>query len=193
MNDQFMAGSDILVAPVLAEGRTRRKVYLPAGEWYDFWTGKRFKGGTTIDAQAPLETVPLYVRAGAVVPFWPEMKHTGEIPVPPVTFKIYPDENGAASGVLYEDDGETTGYASGIYRRTRVKVTGGAGAIRIETACEGSYAPAGALWSFEIEARKVSAAELDGRPLPAGALKREDGRAAVTIAADGRPHVLVLR
>jgi len=193
MNDQFMAGSDILVAPVLAEGRTQRKVYLPAGEWYDFWTGKRFKGGTTIDAQAPLETVPLYVRAGAVVPFWPEMKHTGEIPVPPVTFKIYPDENGAASGVLYEDDGETTGYASGVYRRTRVKVTGGAGAIRIETACEGSYAPAGALWSFEIEARKASAAELDGRPLPAGAFKREGGRAAVTIAADGRPHVLVIR
>ena len=120
IDDEFMVGSDLLVAPILKPGSTGRLVYLPAGTWFDYWTGQQLAGGRMIRAEAPLETVPLYVRGGAIIPMGPEMNYVGEKPADPITFDIYPDAQGNASTSLYEDDGVSPAYRNGAERRTVV-------------------------------------------------------------------------
>ncbi|MEW6736998.1 MAG: TIM-barrel domain-containing protein [Acidobacteriota bacterium] len=123
IDDQFMIGNDLLVAPILAANQTSRLVYLPAGNWFDYWTGKLYSGRTMIRVQAPLEVVPIFVRAGAIIPMWPEMNYIGEKPINELSFDIYPDDNGQANTTLYEDDGTSPAYQQGIYRRTAVKLS----------------------------------------------------------------------
>jgi alpha-glucosidase len=122
LDDQFMIGTDLLVAPVVKPDVTSRLVYLPRGVWYDYWTGKSYAGGTAHRVEAPLETVPMFVRGGAIIPLGPEMNFTGEKPLSPVTFAIYPDEKGSATVTLYEDDGLSPEYRRGVFRRTTINV-----------------------------------------------------------------------
>src|SRR2546423_889335 len=84
LDDQFMVGKDLLVAPILKPDVTRRLVYLPAGTWYDYWTNKRYVGGTTVNVEAPLETVPMFVRGGAIIPVGPSLNYVGEKPADPI-------------------------------------------------------------------------------------------------------------
>jgi alpha-glucosidase len=115
--DQYLWGRDILVAPVTAPDTESRKVYLPEGEWYDFWTNRKIKGGRTIVAASPLDTLPLFVRAGAIIPMGPDRMRTGGA-FEELTLAIYPDEAGNASFTLYEDDGETVAYKQGNFALT---------------------------------------------------------------------------
>ena len=118
LDDEFMIGDDILVAPVVKPDVTQRLVYLPKGVWYDYWTNKKYQGGTTITVEAPLETVPMFVRGGAIIPTGPDLKYVGEKPFDPITFNIYPDDKGSASVTLYEDDGISPAYKQDGFRRT---------------------------------------------------------------------------
>ena len=114
IGDEFMFGPSLLVAPVTDQGAIVRDVYLPAGsEWYDFWSGKRFEGGQTIHRAAPLAVLPLYVRAGSILPLGPEEEYVGQHPSAPIELRIYPGADGDAS--LYSDDGLTYGYEKGQY------------------------------------------------------------------------------
>lgn len=89
VNDEFMFGPSILVAPVTDSGADSREVYLPEGaDWYDFWTGKQLSGGSTIIRQTPLEIMPLYVRAGTILPMGPESDYSDEYPSAPITLRI---------------------------------------------------------------------------------------------------------
>jgi alpha-D-xyloside xylohydrolase len=102
----------MLVNPVTEAGATSRSVYLPAGaSWYDFWAGASFKGGQSIVATAPLETMPLYVRAGSIIPMGPELQYTSEKPSDPVELRIYRGADGKFT--LYEDEGESYEYEKG--------------------------------------------------------------------------------
>jgi alpha-glucosidase/alpha-D-xyloside xylohydrolase len=109
--DQFLWGRDVLVAPVLEQGATARSVYLPRGVWYDFWNGERLEGGREITRPVDLETLPLYVRAGAIVPMGPLKQYTAENVEGPTTLTVYPGANGAF--LLYEDDGSSFNYRKG--------------------------------------------------------------------------------
>jgi alpha-glucosidase len=120
IDDQFMIGEDLLVAPIMKPDLTRRLVYLPRGTWYDYWTDKKHSGGTILYVDAPLDTVPLFVRAGAMIPTAPAMNYVGEKPWDPITFSVYPDDQGRATGRLYEDDGTSPAYKRGMSRRTTV-------------------------------------------------------------------------
>lgn len=152
LDDEFMIGNDLLVAPVLKPDITRRLVYLPKGTWYDYWTNKKYEGGTMISANAPLETVPLFVRAGAIIPTAPEMNYVGEKSRDPITFDIYPDDKGSASMTLYEDDGISNAYKQGGFRRTTVSARRvGAGYVATKSAPQGTYQPAGRSLSFVIK------------------------------------------
>jgi len=118
IGDQFLFGPSLLVNPVTTRGATRRDVYLP-GEgdgpgagWYDFWTGVHHAGGRRIDAPAPYESLPLYVRAGSILPMGPELQHTAEKPADPLTLWVYTGQD--ASFELYEDDGVSYGYEHGL-------------------------------------------------------------------------------
>ncbi len=109
--DEYLWGRDVLVAPVVEQGATSRKIYLPRGAWYDFWTGERQEGGREISRAVDLETMPLYVRAGAILPLGPVKQYTGEPVDEPLTISIYPGADGAF--LLYEDDGGSFNYRKG--------------------------------------------------------------------------------
>src|SRR3989441_9670174 len=142
LDDEFMVGNDLLVAPVLKPDVTRRLVYLPKGIWYDYWTNRKYEGGTTISVDAPLETVPMFVRGGAIIPVGPEMNYTGEKPFDPITFNIYPDEKGSASATLYEDDGLSPAYKQEGFRRTTVTAERSANGYAVTVAAPlGHYNP----------------------------------------------------
>ena len=140
IDDQFMVGEDLLVAPIVKPDVTRRLVYLPEGTWYDYWTNKKHTGGTMITVDAPLDVVPMFVRGGAMIPTVPPQKYVGERPNDSVTFEVYPDEKGVAAGELYEDDGLSPAYKRGEFRRTKVSVRRGARGFVVSVgAAEGSY------------------------------------------------------
>lgn len=147
LDDQFMVGDDLLVAPILKPDVVQRRVYLPRGTWYDYWTNQKFRGGQVITVQAPLETVPLFVRGGSIIPTGPVMNYVGEKQSDPITFNVYPDENGAASTILYEDDGTSPAYKNGAFRRTTVSFKNGRSQVG---ATEGSYDPGPRKFNFII-------------------------------------------
>jgi alpha-glucosidase/alpha-D-xyloside xylohydrolase len=107
--DEYLWGRDILVAPVCEKGATSRRVYLPKGVWYDFWTQEKLEGGEH-EYPIDLETMPLFVRAGAILPFGPVKQHTGE-KSDQLSISIYPGADG--SFLLYEDDGRSFNYRRG--------------------------------------------------------------------------------
>jgi alpha-glucosidase len=152
LDDEFMIGSDLLVAPIVKPDVTRRLVYLPKGLWYDYWTNKKYEGGTMISVDAPLETVPMFVRGGAIIPTGPELKYVGEKPFDPIAFNIYPDAEGAAATTLYEDDGISPAYKNGEVRRTSVTVRRVAGGYTLNVAApQGSYSPGARKFSFLLK------------------------------------------
>jgi alpha-glucosidase len=139
LDDEFMVGDELLVAPIVKPDVTSRLVYLPKGIWYDFWTNKKYQGGTMVRVDAPLETVPMFVRGGAIIPLGPEMNYVGEKPFDPITLFVYPDENGSATTRLYEDDGTSPAYERGVFRRTTVSVTRQGGRYTARVGREGNY------------------------------------------------------
>ena len=108
-----MFGPDLLVSPVLTEHATSRSVYLPAGaEWYDFWTGERASGGSSITAPAPLDRIPLAVRAGSILPLGPVIEYAGQA-TDPIELRIYPGADGDFT--FYEDEGDSYRYEKGAH------------------------------------------------------------------------------
>jgi alpha-glucosidase len=113
IEDQFMVGDALLVAPVLTKGQTEREVYLPRGRWYDYHTSLPVQGGQTIKVAAPLDTMPLFVKAGQVLPLWPVQQYIGQAKIEEVHLKVY---SGNGEVTLYEDAGEGLEYINGVYR-----------------------------------------------------------------------------
>lgn len=184
---QFMAGDSFLVAPVVSDTAVRDGIYLPAGTWTDYWTGKTYAGPGWLNGyKAPLDTLPLFVKGGAIVPMWPQMNHTGEKPVSTLTYDIHP--RGASSFSLYEDDGITRAHESGAYARQQVDVTApaaGSGSVTVNVgAPTGSYTGKPASRGYEFTLHVATAPGLvtagDG-----AALTRHTSKAAYDGAATG--------
>jgi len=151
LDDEFMVGKDLLVAPVQRPEIMQRLVYLPKGVWYDYWTNKKYQGGTMIRVDAPLETVPMFVRAGAIIPLGPQMNYVGEKSFNPLTFEIYPDDDGSAATTLYEDDGVSPAYQRGVFRRTIIDVKRAKTGYVVNIAAPtGNYNPGPREFSFVI-------------------------------------------
>ena len=116
IDDQYLFGPSLLVAPVTQFEARSRDVYLPGGaDWYDTRSGRKFAGGQTITAPAPRESMPLFARAGAIVPMGPDVQWTGENPQGPLTVHVFAGADGAFS--LYEDQGTDMGYSDGEFAR----------------------------------------------------------------------------
>jgi hypothetical protein len=116
--DEYLWGRDLLVAPVTEKGAVARHLYLPRGHWYDFWTEEKIVGGREMSRPVDLATMPLYVRAGAVIPFGPVKQYTGEKVDAPLTLQVYPGADG--SFTLYEDDGVTFNYRKGEWMKIQI-------------------------------------------------------------------------
>ena len=113
IGDQFLFGPAILVNPVTEPDAVTRHLYLPKTRWYDFWTGSTTEGGKAIDAAAPLDRIPLYIRAGSIVPMGPDLEYAQQKPADPIELRVY----GGADGdfTFYEDEGDNYDYEKGAY------------------------------------------------------------------------------
>jgi len=113
IGDQFMFGPAFLVSPVTEPAASMRQLYLPNAKWYDFWAGTSSQGGKMIEAATPLERIPLYIRAGSILPLGPEMEWSTEKPADPIELRIYRGADGDFT--LYEDENDNYNYEKGVY------------------------------------------------------------------------------
>ncbi len=139
VNDEFLLGSSLLVAPVLTEGKESREVYLPPGHWIDYHTKQRYTGPVIITVSAPLDQCPIFVRRGSIIPLQPVVQHSGEA-VDLLHLDVYPSPNGSIEYLHYEDDGETLAYQHGEMATTQYWCHTEAEEIRLDILpSEGSY------------------------------------------------------
>lgn len=117
LGNEYLWGRDLLIAPVFEKGATNRELYLPSGDWYDWWTAEKQSGGRTITRAVDLATMPIYARAGAIIPVDPIRQFTGEKVGAPLTLRIYRGADGEYT--LYEDDGRSLAYLKGDSLLTR--------------------------------------------------------------------------
>ena len=117
--DAYLLGPSLLVAPVLNPGARQRSVYLPHGEWWDFWTAERVSGGRSVTRPVDLETIPIYIRAGSIILTGPVKQFATEVRNEPVKLTVYPGADGSFS--WYEDDGVSFAYEHGEFTRTTVE------------------------------------------------------------------------
>ncbi len=119
LGDEYMFGPALLVAPVTEQGATTRSVYLPAGaDWYNFWTNERLHGGQRLTVAAPIDTIPVFVRAGSILPLGTAVESTAD-PQKIAEVRVYPGADGRFT--LYDDDGTTYGYERGAFHTTELQ------------------------------------------------------------------------
>ena len=119
VTDEYLFGRALLVAPVVHAGATSRSVYIPGPRpWYDFWTGKRIEGGQRIEAAAPIDRIPVFARAGAIVPLGPVKPYADAPSDEPVEIRVYPSDDG--NFTLYDDAGDGFGYQRGEFSAIRL-------------------------------------------------------------------------
>jgi alpha-D-xyloside xylohydrolase len=132
IRDEYMFGPALLVAPVVEQGMTTRDVYLPAGsDWYNYWTNERLRGGQTVKVDAPIETIPLFVRAGSILPLGEPVESTHEKQAL-MKLKVYAGRD--AEFALYDDDGITYEYEHGKHSITTLRWNDGRGRLTMEGA-----------------------------------------------------------
>ncbi|HEV2616533.1 MAG TPA: TIM-barrel domain-containing protein, partial [Candidatus Acidoferrales bacterium] len=162
-DDEYLWGRDVLVAPVFERGATSRRVYLPRGTWYDFWTGERSEGGREISRDVDLETMPLYVRAGAILPLGPIKQYTSEKVDELLSVTIYPGADGAF--LLYEDDGRSFNYRKGDWMGIKMAWNDSRRVLSLHLA-EGSRMLPPARRKIEVRLEQTTRQVVfDGRPL----------------------------
>jgi alpha-glucosidase/alpha-D-xyloside xylohydrolase len=116
LGDEFLWGHDLLVAPVAEKAATSRKVYLPAGNWFDWWSGEKISGGRWIERSVDLATMPIYARAGSIIPLDPVRQYVSQPVSEPTELTIFPGADGEFT--LYDDDGASLGYVNGTDEKT---------------------------------------------------------------------------
>jgi alpha-glucosidase len=122
MDDQFMFGDDLLIAPVFQENQTARMVYFPAGEWFDFWTDEKILGPLEKLVDAPLDKIPIFVKGGAIVPMQEVMQYVDQNEIDPLILHVYPKQ-GLNLDSLYEDDGISFDHEKSVYSITTFELT----------------------------------------------------------------------
>ncbi len=139
LHDQVLLGESLMAAPICRPGLECRAVYLPEGTWYDWWSGDRFSGPTHILAHAPLETMPLYVKAGSIIPLQPVRQSAGETDFSELTLRVYP---GTGEFTAYEDDGHSFAYRQGNWATTTYRVVEDGEQVTVEIAPrQGQWTP----------------------------------------------------
>jgi len=144
-NRDFLFGRDFFVAPVTTEMVDAEEISLPPGEWYDFWTNAKLSSKEKFVLHSRLDEMPLYVRAGAIVPMQPVVQYTDEKPNGPLELRVYLSNNtsnGDCRGTLYEDDGHTFAYQKGEILRISYSCQVSSGATTVSSTIEkGAYQP----------------------------------------------------
>jgi len=169
LDDEYLLGPDLLVAPVIASGVTGRQVYLPAGTWYDWHTGEPVGGCRFLLAQTPMDHIPVYARGGAVIPMWQEAPPS-TAGYHPSTIELHlfvPQEDGTYASFLQEDDGLSFAALQGARYRTRFEVTRSGSEVSVGAEVDGDGYPEFARRAFHLVVHGAApdAVELDGSPV----------------------------
>ncbi|MEU5792883.1 TIM-barrel domain-containing protein [Streptomyces sp. NPDC047813] len=190
---EFLSGSDFLVAPVYQDSETRDGIYLPKGTWTDYWTGRTYHGPTTVDGyHAPLDTLPLFVREGAIVPMWPKGTTSWQTrDRHELDWDLYPSAHGTSHYTLYEDDGVTRDFAKGAAATQRVSLHRDAHGTTVSVgASEGAYhgKVAARTYRFTVHGGSAPARVLvDGRQLPRSAWSFDPATRVTTVTTASLP------
>ncbi len=170
---EFLSGDSFLVAPVYEDSEVRDGIYLPKGTWTDYWTGRTYEGPRTLDGyRAPLDTLPLFVKAGANIPMWPGIRsYEDRTASSPLAWDVYP--KGTSSFTLYEDDGVTRAHRTGAYTQQKLTVRApreGRGDITLDLgASRGDFRGKQTARPYDFTVHSGAAPKsvaLDGRTLP---------------------------
>ncbi|HEU4855823.1 MAG TPA: TIM-barrel domain-containing protein [Rhodanobacteraceae bacterium] len=181
-SDAWLFGQWLLVSPVVKQGQTSKRIYLPAGTWTDWFTGKRYAGGQTIEVPVDAKTwrdIPLFIRDGAIIPMQPVMDYVGQHPVTTVTVEVFPSSR-ATRFDYYDDDGETYAYEKGAYFLQSMTTRKGQSAIDFTLdAAKGTYKPAVRWYLLAVHGDVAHSVLAKGKPLHAepalDALKASSG------------------
>lgn len=138
--NEFTFGDKILVCPVTEPGERTKMVYLPKGKWYDYWTHELLEGGMEHLIQAPLDSMPIFVKAGSVIPEYPLMQYVGEVPIDELMFQIYYSDY-EVNSFYYEDHGDTFAYEQDIYLEKKFVVKGSSSSMTIAQSIDGLFTP----------------------------------------------------
>ncbi|SHK96697.1 glycoside hydrolase family 31 protein [Hymenobacter psychrotolerans] len=183
---EFGLGDHLLVCPITQAGADGRWMYLPRGDWFYYWTDEARAGGAEVWAAAGLDRIPLFVRAGAVIPFYPVQQYVGEKVIEEVTLHVY-FKAGQESSVLYDDGGEGYGYQSGQQTTRRFTVTGTEKGLLLQQTIEGDYQPSFARYRVVVHGLPFAATaySTDGQPTDVQDVTLESGLTlpAISISA----------
>ncbi|MCH0559204.1 DUF5110 domain-containing protein [Streptomyces sp. MUM 16J] len=190
---EFLSGPDFLVAPVYRDTDTRDGIYLPKGTWTDYWTGRTYRGPTTLNGyHAPLDTLPLFVREGAIIPMWPKGTMSWQTrDRHELDWDLYPAARGTSHYQLYEDDGVSRDFAKGAAATQRVSMHAGARVTTLRIgASRGAYAgkPDARAYRFTVHGTSAPTRVLfAGRRLPRSAWSYDAGRGITTVTTPSVP------
>lgn len=164
--DQYMFGDNLMVCPVTVKGAQTRSVYLPKGDWFDYWTGEKYAGKQYIHILTPLDKLPIFVKSGAIIPMQPEMQYMDEKPVDQIMLDIWPGKS--SSFDLYEDDGLSLKYKDGDYAMTKVTALQGKDGYQISIDKPvGKFVPTLHTYSLKLHwnGRKPSSVTSNGKEI----------------------------
>ncbi|RRN76988.1 DUF5110 domain-containing protein, partial [Pseudoxanthomonas sp. SGD-10] len=124
VDDQYLLGDNLMVCPVVTKGAVTRSVYLPKGTWFDYWTGKKYQGKQYVHVVSPLETIPMFVKSGGVLPMQPEMEYTDAKKIDILTLDVFlPDDGESRTFTIFDDDGVSLEYQKGKFAETLIEVS----------------------------------------------------------------------
>jgi alpha-glucosidase len=181
LDDQYLVGKDLLVAPVLHASAVKRNVYFPRGDaWLDWWDGTRHEGGTNAEIAAPLDRLPLFIRAGASIPTQPVIQNTAEMKTVPLTIAVALGADG--KGSIYQDSGEGYAYRKGASRTTQVELHGKV--LSIQSSKSKDFQRIGAVEFVGLDAAPKSVS-IDGKMARTVAYDDRTKRLRVDLPDDG--------
>jgi alpha-glucosidase len=185
--EEFMFGRSLLVAPKAWPFAEPYEVKLPTGDWFDYWTGEKHSGPAELKVDPGLDVLPVYVRAGSILPEQPVIEYVGQQPNGPLTLRVYPGPD--CSGELYSDDGDTLAYKKGEFQRAHFTCEASASGVKVHIAAtEGPYQP----WFKEVKLAVYGAGsahdvQVDGKS--AKKTKAKDGALEIqNILWDAKAH-----
>lgn len=181
--DEYFFGRELLVAPI-TDSTDKRDIYLPPGEWQDYFTGKVYDGDQVITQKFPLETMPVFVRSGSIIPRQAEMAYSDQRPLGVLIVDVYGSRNAEFS--LYEDDGTTLEYAKGAWVKTpmKVRVAPDSSITAVIGPAKGSYKGQVLERSYTVRfhaIREPRSVTLNGRELPKGTWSWDEGRSILSV------------